>query len=79
MKVGDLVQFKSGGPCMTVLDVKATIKCGWFTEGRYYDAHFPDECLMPWITVNYTYVFRGPDITSLQNTTYPDFLGSSGA
>jgi uncharacterized protein YodC (DUF2158 family) len=57
LKVGDLVQFKSGGPCMTVLEYKSTVKCGWFTEGKYYDAHFPDECLEPYVMPVYQAVY----------------------
>jgi uncharacterized protein YodC (DUF2158 family) len=60
MKVGDLVQLKSGGPCMTVLDVKATVKCGWFTGGRYYDACFPAECIEGSVKIIATFPSRPP-------------------
>jgi uncharacterized protein YodC (DUF2158 family) len=78
MKVGDLVQLKSGGPCMTVLDVKATVKCGWFTDGKYYDAHFPDECLEPYALPIYRAAYSEPRIVPMHRTIYPEFLGSLG-
>ena len=42
VKVGDLVQLKSGGPRMTVdqIDSDGCVKCKWFFEGQLREGAF---------------------------------------
>lgn len=49
-KVGDTVQLKSGGPCMTVVNISAGvavyIRCMWFDDYSKASAQdFPEEAL----------------------------------
>jgi uncharacterized protein YodC (DUF2158 family) len=51
--VGDVVQLKSGGPKMTVIEVgrspitsEATIHCTWFAGARSERAVFPPDALV---------------------------------
>jgi uncharacterized protein YodC (DUF2158 family) len=45
--VGDTVQLKSGGPPLTVTEVKTAVKVAWITpEGTAREAFFPAECLV---------------------------------
>ena len=50
LKVGDVVQLRSGGPEMTVIndDVPGMIKCEWFSalNNSYRFEVFPTESLM---------------------------------
>ena len=32
--IGDVVQMKSGGPAMTVIETGETVKCMWFADGN---------------------------------------------
>lgn len=48
IKVGDIVQLKSGGPKMTVSTVSTTMGgtvlhawCNWFEGAKKIDGHFP--------------------------------------
>lgn len=45
-KVGDIVVLKSGGPDMTVADVKdQRVFCKWFFKGKYAEQVFKKELL----------------------------------
>jgi uncharacterized protein YodC (DUF2158 family) len=47
IKVGDTVQLNSGGPPLTVTEVKTAIKVAWITpDGERSEAFFPAECLV---------------------------------
>lgn len=43
LKEGDVVQLKSGGPCMTIsrIDAEGTTKCIWFVGEKNQEAWFP--------------------------------------
>ena len=46
-KPGDIVQLKSGGPKMTVQDVRPqTIHCQWFAGSKLEDGHFNKESII---------------------------------
>jgi uncharacterized protein YodC (DUF2158 family) len=47
-KVGDVVQLKSGGPRMTIANMKsnpAGVLCAWFDEADVKTSRFPAEAL----------------------------------
>jgi uncharacterized protein YodC (DUF2158 family) len=54
-KVGDIVQLKSGGPKMTVIEIesapyslpKTQIRCSWFAGAKNENGYFPPDALMP--------------------------------
>ena len=50
VKVGDVVQLKSGGPRMTVVSTEsnpAGVLCAWFDEAETKSSRFPPEALEP--------------------------------
>ena len=50
LKVGDVVQLKSGGPKMTIADTKpnpAGILCTWFDKAEVKSSRFPPQSLGP--------------------------------
>jgi uncharacterized protein YodC (DUF2158 family) len=50
LKVGDVVQLKSGGPKMTIANTKsnpAGILCVWFDDTEPKSSRFPPETLQP--------------------------------
>lgn len=55
-KKGDVVQLKSGGPCMTIQDIddysqdesgELSASCVWFDGGKPVDRVFPLDTLTP--------------------------------
>jgi uncharacterized protein YodC (DUF2158 family) len=49
-KIGDIVELKSGGPPMTVVeweDYRAEYRCQWFAGRKMESGHFPAESLIP--------------------------------
>jgi uncharacterized protein YodC (DUF2158 family) len=64
MKIGDIVQLKSGGPIMTITDIddpsgRAAAYCVWFSQdagGRFYEYNdqvkFPMAALRPFTVEN---------------------------
>ena len=45
MKIGDVVQLKSGSPQMTIVEIieeedKILARCEWFAEGNFYEKEF---------------------------------------
>jgi uncharacterized protein YodC (DUF2158 family) len=47
-KTGDLVQLKSGGPIMTVVDTGyADLVCSWFAGKKHEKGSFPAAALNP--------------------------------
>lgn len=48
-KIGDVVQVKSGGPAMSVLNEGDQVECLWFAEGTeaFHREKFPAVCLEP--------------------------------
>lgn len=46
-KVGDIVQLKSGGPKMTVVQVASAVNvyCAWFAGAKHERANFHTEAL----------------------------------
>lgn len=50
LKIGDVVQLKSGGPKMTIADTQsnpAGILCAWFDKAEVKSSRFPPEALAP--------------------------------
>ncbi len=50
LQVGDIVQLKSGGPKMTVSDLKSLpglVRCTWFAGAKNEHGTFPPEALVP--------------------------------
>lgn len=47
IKVGEVVQLKSGGPEMTVVGFTTfdTILCAWFADGKPFEKDFPENAL----------------------------------
>lgn len=46
LKVGDVVELKSGGPAMTVFSINdALIYAVWYDEGQYYKETFYADAL----------------------------------
>lgn len=46
IKVGDIVELKSGGPEMTVSEINAsTVRCHWFKEGKVFNDFFFRNCI----------------------------------
>ncbi len=48
MKIGDLVQLKSGGPWMTVVhapDPYGMIVCAWNSDGKPWECAYPEQAL----------------------------------
>lgn len=50
-KIGDLVELKSGGPCMTIkhVDPDGRAHCHWFNGNQHDSDTFPPETLKPWV------------------------------
>lgn len=48
--VGDLVQLKSGGAPMTIIDPRdyLKVKCSWFEDGKLKTGRFPGDALQPY-------------------------------
>lgn len=50
--VGDQVQLKSGGPCMTIKELtrgSGGYRCQWFAGKKLDGGIFPEDSLMPYV------------------------------
>lgn len=60
LEVGDLVNLKSGGPCMTVVAIEGTnYRCNWFSADTYemlggavHHGTFPEGSLDRWVDIS---------------------------